>query len=237
MKIRAIFYDLDGTLRMNVPSGWRTFSELAGEFGMQISTEDMQRAARWEHAYFAESAELHEDAAAYPEQAAFWLKYSSRQLVVLGASPQQADEIAPRLTKRMGEAYRPVDMIPDDLFATLKTLRGQGYILGVLSNRKESFAEYLNELGLGEFFSLAIHAGEAGAFKPDPGVFHYLLEKAGVSAAESMYVGDNYYADVVGARQAGMSPVLLDIHGLFSEPGCPVIQTHSQLLPLLEAAQ
>ena len=104
----------------------------------------------------------------------------------------------------------------------------------MLSNRKESYADYLAELGLAEFFSLVIAAGEAGHYKPDPQVFTYMLEKAGVSAEESIYVGDNYYADVVGARAAGLAPVLLDIHGLFDEPGCPVIQTHSQLLPLLE---
>jgi ribonucleotide monophosphatase NagD (HAD superfamily) len=47
-------------------------------------------------------------------------------------------------------------------------------------------------------------------------------------------VGDNYYADVVGARQAGLEPVLLDVNGLFAEPDCLVIQAHSQLFALLE---
>jgi putative hydrolase of the HAD superfamily len=80
---------------------------------------------------------------------------------------------------------------------------------------------------------LALFAGEAGLYKPHPGVFHYLLEKAGVPADEALYVGDNYYADVVGARQAGLQPVLFDLHDLFPEADCPVIQAHSQIYSLL----
>ena len=237
MVIRAIFYDLDGTLRMNVPSGWQSFTEYAGQFGLHFLPENRLRAARWEHYYFAESPELHEDEAAFPEQPSFWANYGRRRLIMLGASPEQAAEFAPLVTRLMFESYKPVDTIPTDLIDTLKTLKEQGYILGVLSNRKASYSDYLAERGLSEYFSLAVFAGEAGIYKPDPGVFHYLLEKAGVSAEESMYIGDNYYADVVGAREAGMAPVLLDINGLFEEPGCPVIKSHSQILSLLDIKQ
>lgn len=237
MTIRAIFYDLDGTLRLNVPSSWIAFTEFASSLGLNFSHEDRLRAARWEHFYFAESSELSADRQDFPLERDFWRNFGVRLLQVLGASPSQAAEFAPRLNQRMSEAYRPQDVIPDGLVQTLHTLRSQGYTLGVLSNRGESFADYLDELGLSEFFSLAIFAGEVGCFKPNPAVFHYLLQKAGVSAEESMYVGDNYYADVVGSRAVGMSPVLLDIDGLFPEPGCPVIQTHSQLLDLLDRRQ
>ena len=233
MTIRAIFYDLDGTLRMNVPNGWRAFADFAKEFGLHSSPEDRLRIARWEHYYFAESPEIQSDRVSFTDSPSFWANYSHRQLAVLGASPEQVSELAPKLHQRMTDAYRPVDIIPDDLVETLGTLKDQGYLLGVLSNRDASYSVYLAERGLGEFFSLAIFAGEAGLHKPDPGVFHYLLEKAGVSAEESIYVGDNYYADVVGAREAGMNPVLLDINNLFDAPGCPVIQSHSQIIPLL----
>jgi HAD superfamily hydrolase (TIGR01549 family) len=237
MTIRAIFYDLDGTLRMNVPNGWRVFTDFASELGIKADQEDRMRAARWEHYYFAESPELQEDQVAFVDRPAFWSNFGYRQLIVLGASPQQAAELAPRLFQHMTDSYHPQDMIPEGLLETLKTLKQHGYLLGVLSNRNEPYSDYLAELGLGEFFSLAVFAGEAGIYKPNPGVFHYLLEKAGVSAGESIYVGDNYYADVVGARNAGMSPILLDVNGLFDEPDCPVIQAHCQILPLLDRRQ
>ena len=234
MGIRAIFYDLDGTLRMNMPASWKAFTEHAGSLGLGFQRKDQLRAARWEHYYFAESPELHADHSLYQDEQSFWTNYGVRILAVLGASPEQAADLAPRLHQHMQASYRPQDVIPADLVQTLKTLQDQGYLLGVLSNRGESFADYLAELGLNEYFSLAVFAGETGIFKPDPAVFYYLLEKAGVSAGESIYVGDNYYADVVGSRLAGMSPVLLDVDGLFPDSDCPVIQEHSQLLYLLE---
>lgn len=234
MTIRAIFYDLDGTLRMNVPSGWHTFSDFAGELGLKTNREDRMRAGRWIHYYFAESPELQKDRLAFPDNNTFWFNFGYRQLTVLGADSQQAADIAPKIHKKMAEDYRPADLIPDDLPETLKTLKERGYILGVLSNREDSFSNYLAERGLREYFDVVLAAGEAGAYKPNPDVFHYMLEKANVSAAESMYVGDNYYADIVGARQAGMSPVLLDTEGLFPEPDCPVIQSHREILPILE---
>jgi HAD superfamily hydrolase (TIGR01549 family) len=234
MSIRAIFYDLDGTLRLNVPNSWRAFADFAAELGLISSLEDRLQMARWEHAYFADSPEIRADQIAFPDQADFWVNFSQRELLILGASPEQAAALAPKLCQRMTDDYRPVDLIPEDLLETLGRLKESGYLLGVLSNRDRSYTDYLSARGLGEFFELAVYAGETGMYKPNPGVFHYLLKKAGVSAQESIYVGDNYYADVVGARQAGLEPVLLDVNGLFAEPDCLVIQAHSQLFALLE---
>lgn len=234
MAIRAIFYDLDGTLRTNAPISWRAFADFASELGLEISPAHVLEVARWEHAYFADSPEIRVDRVDFPERPDFWINFSCRELLVLGAAPEQAVALAPRLYQRMNDDYRPLDLIPEDLFETLETLKASGYLLGVLSNRDQPYTDYLTELGLDKFFDLAIHAGEAGLYKPNPGVFHYLLEKAGVSAHESIYVGDNYYADVVGARLAGLEPVLLDLNGVFTEPDCLVIQAHSQLLTLLE---
>jgi predicted HAD superfamily phosphohydrolase YqeG len=42
-------------------------------------------------------------------------------------------------------------------------------------------------------------------------------------------VGDNYFADVVGARNAGIQPILIDPVNLFPEADCVVIDTISDL--------
>jgi HAD superfamily hydrolase (TIGR01549 family) len=233
MAIKAIFYDLDGTLRMNEPHSWRVFTDFASTLGFNISKQDVFRIARWEHSYFANSSELIQDRNKYLDGSEFWTNYGFRQLIELGASLAQAVELAPLIFQHMNDAYHPTDVIPEDLVETLKLLKQKGVMLGVLSNRSESYSDYLIEKGLGEYFSLAIFAAETGTFKPDPAIFHYLLEKAGIPAAESFYVGDNYYADVVGSRAAGMNPVLLDVEGLFDQPDCPVIQKHPQILDLL----
>lgn len=232
--IRAVFYDLDGTLRGNRPAGRVVFADRAAALGLPITPETRRRAALWEHFYFAESPELVYDRAAYQDdRRAFWLNYAVRQLQVLGASEEQARALAPQITAYMNEQFNPQDVVLEGVPETLRALRESGYFLGLLSNRFEPYDDYLNELGLSGFFHLVVHAGEAGIRKPHPEVFHYLLQKAGFRPEESIYIGDNYFADVAGARRAGMLGVLYDREGLFENPDCPVIRAHSQILELL----
>jgi predicted HAD superfamily phosphohydrolase YqeG len=50
-----------------------------------------------------------------------------------------------------------------------------------------------------------------------------------------MYIGDNYFADIVGSNSAGLVPVLYDPTNLFPEaPDCHIIQSFNQLIKLLK---
>ena len=66
--IRAIFFDLDGTLRHNIPSGGDVFADCALQLGLHVSHEDRLRAMRWEHYYWANSIDLKADREIYPEE-------------------------------------------------------------------------------------------------------------------------------------------------------------------------
>ena len=66
-------------------------------------------------------------------------------------------------------------------------------------------------------------------YKPDPGIFKHALDRAKVSAQETVYVGDNYFADVVGSRRAGLQPVLYDPNSIFPEADCTVIKSFDEL--------
>ena len=54
--IKAVFFDLDGTLRHNLPSGGEFFADYAIQLGLRATLEDRLRAMRWEHFYWANSA-------------------------------------------------------------------------------------------------------------------------------------------------------------------------------------
>lgn len=232
--IKAIFYDLDGTLRTNNPPGRVAFADHAVSLGISLTPEDILRATRWEHHYFGGAEEIHADQAAFPDPQSFWMNYNRRQLIALGASPQQADELAPQLNKYMNEQYRPQDVLLPKVHEALKMLKDAGYILAVVSNRNEPYQDYLQEIGLGEYFDFSLAAGEVNSWKPDKGVFEHALHRADIQAHQAIYVGDNYFADVMGSRNAGMNPVLLDAHGVFEQPGCPVISSHNEIFDLLE---
>ena len=228
--IKAIFFDLDGTLRHSVPSGGEVFTDYVKTMGLQVDEEALLGALRWEHFYWASSEDLRNDLLAHsPETENFWVEYSRRRLIALGASEEWAVEAAPRISVHMGEVYKPESVVPEDVRRTLPQLKESGYILAVISNRDRPFHELLQDHGIAEFFDFSMAAGEVNVWKPDPGIFQHGLKRANVSASEVIYVGDNYYADVVGARNAGLQPVLYDPLGIFPNSDCTTIQSFDEL--------
>jgi HAD superfamily hydrolase (TIGR01549 family) len=228
--VKAIFFDLDGTLRHSVPSGAEVFTDYVITLGLHVNEEARLRAMRWEHLYWASSVDLRDDLLAHSgETEAFWVEYSRRRLIALGASPEWAAETAPKTSLHMGEFYKPESIVPEDVRRVLPQLKEAGYILGVISNRDKPFHDLLDDHGIGQFFDFSLAAGEVNVFKPDPGVFEYGLQRVKLSAREVVYVGDNYYADVVGARRAGLQPVLYDPLGIFPDSDCPTIKSFDEL--------
>lgn len=233
--VKAIFFDLDGTLRHSVPSGGEVFTDYVRTLGLQVNEEANLRAMRWEHFYWASSVDLRNDLLAHPvETEKFWIEYSRRRLIALGASPDRAVELAPRISMHMGEVYKPESIVPDDVRRTLPQLKEAGYILGVISNRDKPFQDVLQEHGIGEFFDFSLAAGEVNVFKPEPGVFEHGLQRVNLSPQEVIYVGDNYYADVVGARRAGLQPVLYDPLGIFPDADCTTIRSFDELNSIIK---
>jgi len=233
--IKAVFFDLDGTLRHSVPSGGEVFTDYVITLGLPVDDEARLRALRWEHLYWASSTDLRDDLLAHAgETEKFWIEYSRRRLIALGASSQWARENAMKASVHMGEFYRPESIVPDDVRRALPLLKESGYILGVISNRDSPFQDVLEEHGIGEFFNFSLAAGEVNSFKPEPGVFEHALRRVNLSPKEAIYVGDNYYADVVGARRAGLQPVLYDPIGIFPEPDCATIKSFDELNSILK---
>lgn len=236
--ITTILFDLDGTLRHNRPEGGEVFIDRAASLGLHISPEDRQRAKRWEHYYFANSPELQADLERLGgEGPDFWSNYGRRQLIALGTGTERAGDLAPILSKYMNEEYRPESVIPDEAAAMLGRLKQAGYRLGVVSNREVPYHDELDRLGVTAHFDLVLAAGEVKSYKPAPGIFLAALERIGAQAASAMYVGDNYFADVIGAQRAGLRPVLYDPRGVYPDPDCEVIASFDQLPGILETAQ
>jgi len=228
--IKAIYFDLDGTLRHSVPTGGNVFTDYVISLGLQANEEDRIRAARWEHFYWASSVDLRDDLLAHSgDTENFWIEYSRRRLIALGVSPSMSAELAPKVSAHMGEMYKPESIVPDDARRVLPGLKQAGYLMAILSNRDKPFHDVLESHNLTEHFHFSMAAGEVGIYKPEPGVFQHALDRGKVAAQETIYVGDNYYADVVGARRAGLYPVLYDPKGIFPEANCTTIKSFDEL--------
>ncbi len=236
MALRAILFDLDGTLRHSVPNGFNTFTAILHDLGWPLDAECLRAGERWTHFYWSIAPEMIQDLEELgADTPAFWSRYARRQIEVLGLG-EHSEQLVDEVNRLMGERYKPVDRVPDDVRPTLLGLRARGLKLALVSNRSEPLAPVAEALGLADLFELTVSAGELGSWKPAPEIFWMALERIGVAPEEAVYVGDNYHADVEGARNAGLTPVLIDPRGLFGEPGCAVIATIGALPEALSLA-
>jgi putative hydrolase of the HAD superfamily len=232
--ITTIAFDLDDTLRHNQPDAQTVFHDHAATLGT-FGREERRNAQRWAHQYWANSEDLLSDIDSLTyETEAFWVNYGRRHLQALGFDEEQSQAHSNTMHSHMRENFRPQNTVHPDVPLALSHLRAKGYLLGVLTNRSKPIHNEMRTLGLDLHFDFFTTAAQLGAFKPDKAIFERLLKFIGREAGEVMYVGDNYYADVLGARNAGLLPVLLDNHGIYNEPDCLVIRSITELTALLQ---
>lgn len=232
---KVVLFDLDGTLRHSEPSALATFHDFARQLGMAVTPEAERAALRWVHAYWADSQALKEDeAASVGDREILWRRFTRRHLEALGAPQERLDEWGGIIHQRMNEEYQPVDRVPEVVPELLDSLMADGYRLGLVSNRRDPLTDVVTELNLDGIFEFVLAAGEVGWWKPDPRILRYAVDHMHVDPAEAVYVGDNYFADVPAALDAGLGAVLLDPDQLFPEADCPVIRDLGQLPGLLD---
>jgi FMN phosphatase YigB (HAD superfamily) len=233
--IKAILFDFDGTLRHNLPSGGEVMADYVISLGLPVTNEDRRRAAIWEHYYFAGSPEIQADQKKFNgEEEDFWFHFAHRRLAALGCPPDLIPELGPKAAEHMRENYKPDSVIPKENYTVLPNLRKSGFTLGVVSNRDKPYQSEIEGFGMGEYFHFSLAAGEVNSWKPEPGIFEHAIKMSGTTPEQTLYIGDNYFADVIGARRAGLQPVLYDPRRLFHEPGCPVIVSLEDLIRVLK---
>jgi len=221
-----VFFDLDGTLRHSDPPVRDVFYQFAADLGLEVEPEQRIEAERWVNMYWADSKELLEDLERFGpwrDNRDFWVNHARRQFIQLGTEEALAEELALAVTLKIWETYESEDCVPDDVIPTLTGLRDAGFKLGLVSNRNDPLDEIVESLGLTNMFDLMLAAGEVGWYKPDPRLLLFAAERLGVEPGDTLYLGDNYHADVLGASAAGMTPVLLDPRGLYPEAECWVV--------------
>ena len=91
----------------------------------------------------------------------------------------------------------------------LRTLRGRGFRLAVVSNFDARLPYLLAELGLASAVDTIVHSTGVGFAKPDARIFTHAVRTLGVIAADCAHVGDDLVADVEGARAAGLRGILI----------------------------
>ncbi len=99
------------------------------------------------------------------------------------------------------------------------------YAIAVISNADGKIDAVLRRTGIVDCFASITDSGNVGHEKPHPAIFEAALREMKASPAESLYVGDVYSVDYVGARQAGMQAVLFDVAGAYRESEFPRVES------------
>ncbi len=202
--IRAVSLDAHGTL-VALPSPVAPLRlRLEQRFGVRVSSAQVQRAFAAEVGFYRAHMLEGRDAESLKElrhQCAEVLRAALPRSSALAtvATAALADELVESLHFRL---------FPDVLPAA-RALRAAGVRLAVASNWDVSLGELLGRLGLGEELDGVATSAGVGVGKPDPSVIEAALRAMGAAPAAAVHVGDSYAEDVLGARAAGVEPILL----------------------------
>jgi putative hydrolase of the HAD superfamily len=106
---------------------------------------------------------------------------------------------------------------------------GQSFRIAVISNADGGIERVLARCGIADCFESITDSGIVGVEKPRPEIFEAALTTMKASAEESLYVGDVYSVDYVGASNAGMQAVLFDVAEAYRDRELPRVESLEQL--------
>ncbi|MFQ6117311.1 MAG: HAD family hydrolase [Candidatus Bipolaricaulia bacterium] len=225
--IETVFFDLGDTLIYMDPLPEEVFASLCREEGIAVEPEAVRRAyGKADLFYFANML------AYRGRMERLWLEYDGIVLQELGIS-----DPGRRLARAISEGFREGQFwhLFPETEEVLVELRREGYKLGIISNADEDVERILSWLGLLEYVDTITYSQEVGVEKPDPRIFQIALQRTGSNPREALHVGDRYDADIVGARAAGIAPVLIDREEDHRDPDCPRIRSLEELWGILRA--
>ncbi len=127
----------------------------------------------------------------------------------------------------LAEMYRSISrkrlILYPDVLETLNSLR-QRYPMAIVTDAQSAYARgELHKVGLLDYFNPIIVSGDYGYRKPDVRLFQKVTDALGVSAEQTLFIGNDMYRDIYGAHQAGMKTMLF--------AGSPVEKTYQGVTP------
>jgi len=195
--IRAVTFDVGGTLIEVRPSVGHVYAEVAarhGVKGLSAGLLDRRFAAAWRAAR------------RFNYSRSDWADLVDATFRGLTDRPPSRTFFA-ELYARFAEpdAWRVfADVVP-----TLDALVAHGLRLGVISNWDERLRPLLKRLRLACRFDAIVVSREVGCSKPSCAIFEHAVQKLGLPPAAVLHVGDDRLMDVRGAQAAGLSALLL----------------------------
>ena len=235
--IRAVFFDVGFTLLSPHPSVVEIVCAVCESRGTPVDAACLQ--AHESHA----NAVLRTSVKANPytwsdEQAieATWVTFFAELLrPCLAVAGEEELMACARACQQVFDDASSYALYPDVL-PVLRVLKERELTLGVISDWGIGLGLILRRHDLIQYFDFAVVSAAVRLAKPDPALFDTALRRADAIPDYALHIGDSYVLDVLGARAAGITPVLLDRRGAIV-PGtvdCAVVRDLYGLLDVLE---
>lgn len=210
----AILFDCADTLIHLDPTAEKITQDFLKEKGVNISIRDVKTAYRIVNFHIKQSSIKLNNARKKKE---FLVHYNKQFMKALGLY-SHSEEWAEQLYYRFGK-YKTWALFHDTVPA-LNALKKYAFVLGVVANWDATLHSVLEKLGLNTFFDALISSGEVGLEKPSAAIFDLALKTLHISADRTFHVGNEYEVDVIGARNSGIRPVLIDRDNIFRFADC-----------------
>ncbi len=185
--IRAIFFDLDGTLIDRAPLWLRCVDDFMRRH--HLAFPGASRGA-----FLGDLSEVTDS----PFLDRFLVaRVVSRMFPALGLTPEAiAADLATRLPGFVEHDPAVVRLVRD--------LSGR-YATAIVTNGSRRVQRpKLDRAGLDGVVGRVYISGEVGLRKPDPALFRLALRRAGVAPGDALFVGDHPYEDILGGQRAGL---------------------------------
>lgn len=217
VSLNTIFFDAGGTIVFPDPA--LTLAALA-ERHLFPAEEQLQAAEREAKRQFDAARAGHPSV-----DAQYWDLYYLSLFRELGIADDAKLRSALVAATRSGMNYRRVRPHTREVLERLR----RRYRIGVISNSDGTVRRLFELLGLDDCFACITDSHLWGFEKPDRRIFECALAELGATPEESLYVGDIYSIDFVGAQAVGMGAVLIDIAGAYRDTAYPRVESLAEL--------
>lgn len=208
--LKTLFLDIGGTL-ISIDYNW-VAAEIKAR-GFECDTDALRRAEAAAKPEVSRRFYSHEPGSEPVGIYAYLQAMLARLQPVADTGLERVEALAHDLSGVLcppGQANRLWSSVMPGVPEALEAFRGLGLQLVAVSNSDGSAEQSLEEAGLRSYFSFVVDSARVGFAKPDPRIFELALHMSHAERDHTLHVGDMYHADVVGARRAGISALLLD---------------------------
>ena len=197
--IKAVFFDLYQTLIHYQPTQEELQSQALNTMGFETTATALARPILTANEFiYTEMANRPLSKRSKQEIAELYTEY--QRIVFKEAGINTDEKTIQKLLGMMQKIELNITLF-DDTLPTLTEIKKRGLTTGLISNIEKNMSETLQKLGIASKLDVIVTSMDAGAAKPQPEIFRYAMKKGNVQPEETVYVGDQYQVDMVGAKK------------------------------------